>query len=131
MANLEYSESISESDRKVHNCKKCPYVTKSYFYMVYHEKRHHSPLKSSSCERNDLKKYYCKECNFETDLVKKNVGTYIQGGTNASVVPSKQERQEFWKNTKAQGTHLHLTKTKDFVVPIDETEGHSCSIVSV
>ncbi|KAJ3634312.1 hypothetical protein MTP99_011197 [Tenebrio molitor] len=28
-------------------------------------------LKSSRCERNDLEKYYCKHCNFETDLVTK------------------------------------------------------------
>jgi hypothetical protein len=27
------------------------------------------PLESSSCERNDLEKYYCKDCHFETDLV--------------------------------------------------------------
>jgi hypothetical protein len=27
------------------------------------------PLESSRCERNDLEKYYCKDCNFETDLV--------------------------------------------------------------
>ncbi|KAJ3628601.1 hypothetical protein MTP99_015899 [Tenebrio molitor] len=27
------------------------------------------PLEISSCERNDLEKYYCKDCNFETDLV--------------------------------------------------------------
>ncbi|KAJ3623523.1 hypothetical protein MTP99_019744 [Tenebrio molitor] len=27
------------------------------------------PLESSRCERNDLGKYYCEDCNFETDLV--------------------------------------------------------------
>jgi hypothetical protein len=35
------------------------------FYMVNHGK----PLESSRCESNDLEKYYCKDCNFETNLV--------------------------------------------------------------
>ncbi|CAH1380067.1 unnamed protein product, partial [Tenebrio molitor] len=43
MANLEYSESIP----------KC----------------HRLPLELPRCERNDLGKYCCKDCNFETDFV--------------------------------------------------------------
>ncbi|KAJ3628632.1 hypothetical protein MTP99_015928 [Tenebrio molitor] len=70
MQNLEYSESIPKCGyRKIHNCKRCPYVTKSVLNMVNHAKRHRLPLESSSCERNDLEKYYCKGCHFETDLV--------------------------------------------------------------
>ncbi|KAJ3628631.1 hypothetical protein MTP99_015927 [Tenebrio molitor] len=70
MQNLEYSESIPKCDyRKIHNCKRCPYVTRSIFFMVNHAKRHPLPLKSLSSERNDLEKFYCKDCNFETDLV--------------------------------------------------------------
>jgi hypothetical protein len=69
MQNLEYSESIPKCDyRKIHNCKRCPYVTRSIFFMVNHAKRHPLPLKSLSSERNDLEKFYCKDCNFETDL---------------------------------------------------------------
>ncbi|KAJ3620733.1 hypothetical protein MTP99_004658 [Tenebrio molitor] len=55
----------------MHNCERSPYVTKSLFYMVNHQKRHRLPLESSRCERNDLEKYCCKDCNFETDLVTK------------------------------------------------------------
>jgi hypothetical protein len=47
MPNLEYSESIS----------KCGY-----------RKIHRLQLESCRCERNDLEKYHCKDCNFETDL---------------------------------------------------------------
>jgi hypothetical protein len=53
MRNLEYSESIP--------------------------KRHRLPLESCRCERNDLEKYYCKGCNFETDLfviLKKHLKEY-------------------------------------------------------
>ncbi|KAJ3632418.1 hypothetical protein MTP99_009430 [Tenebrio molitor] len=47
MSNLEYSESIPKG----------------------YGKRHRLPFESSRCERNNLEKYYCKDCNFETDLV--------------------------------------------------------------
>jgi predicted RNA-binding Zn-ribbon protein involved in translation (DUF1610 family) len=114
------------------------------------------PLESSRCERNDLEKYYCKDCHFETDLVvilkqhfreyhrkdtdcvqdqPKNdtvVKSYIcqkctfetysilmwikhlvhvltqkkivrmlvkKSGTDANVIPLRQSRQQFWKNT--------------------------------
>ncbi|KAJ3625016.1 hypothetical protein MTP99_018597 [Tenebrio molitor] len=85
MPNLEYGESIS----------KCGYG-----------KIHRLPLESCRCERNDLEKYHCKDCNFETDLGKKNVTMYVQclavmkGGTDASVVPLRQRRQQFWKDTR-------------------------------
>jgi hypothetical protein len=70
MPNLEYSESIPKCGcGKIHNCKICPYVTKSLFYVVSDLKRHGLPLESSRCERNDLEKYFCKDCNFETDLL--------------------------------------------------------------
>ncbi|KAJ3622126.1 hypothetical protein MTP99_002652 [Tenebrio molitor] len=107
MPNLEYSESIPKCGcGKIHNCKICPYVTKSLFYVVSDLKRHGLPLESSRCERNDLEKYFCKDCNFETDLLKKNVRTYVQclvvmnSGTDASVVPLRQRRQQFWKDTR-------------------------------
>ncbi|KAJ3632462.1 hypothetical protein MTP99_009472 [Tenebrio molitor] len=99
MQNLEFTENIPKCGhgKRCHNCKRCPYVTKAPFYMVNHVKRHRLPLESSRCERNDLEKY-CKDCNFETDLVKKNVRTYIQclvvkSGTDPSVVPLRQKRQ--------------------------------------
>jgi uncharacterized protein YlaI len=86
MQNLEYSESIPKCDyRKIHNCKRCPYVTRSIFFMVNHAKRHPLPLKSLSSERNDLEKFYCKDCNFETDLVvifKQHLGQYHRKGTD-------------------------------------------------
>ncbi|KAJ3628565.1 hypothetical protein MTP99_015864 [Tenebrio molitor] len=63
MRNLEYSKSVP----------KCGYgkmtMTKSHFNMVNHAKHHRLPLESFRCERNDLEKYYCKGCNFETDLL--------------------------------------------------------------
>ncbi|XP_068909756.1 RE1-silencing transcription factor B-like [Tenebrio molitor] len=52
MQDLEYSKSLPK-----------------YGYRKIHAKRHRLPLQSSSCERNNLEKYYCKGCNFETDLV--------------------------------------------------------------
>jgi hypothetical protein len=58
MQNLEYTESIP----------KCG-VTKSLFHMANHAKRYQLLLESSSCERNDLENHYCKNCNFESDLV--------------------------------------------------------------
>jgi hypothetical protein len=70
MQNFEYTESIPKCGYgNIHNCKRCPYVTKSLFHMVNHAKRYQLPLKSSSCERNDLENHYCKNCNFESDLV--------------------------------------------------------------
>ncbi|KAJ3632404.1 hypothetical protein MTP99_009416 [Tenebrio molitor] len=58
MPNLEYSESMPKGFGKIHNCK------------VNHAKCHRLPLiQSSRCEKNDVGKYYCKDCNFETDLV--------------------------------------------------------------
>ncbi|CAH1368116.1 unnamed protein product, partial [Tenebrio molitor] len=65
MQNLEFTENIPKCGHR----KRCPYVTKAPFYMVNHVKRHRLPLESSRCERNDLEKYYCKDCNLETDLV--------------------------------------------------------------
>ncbi|KAJ3628574.1 hypothetical protein MTP99_015873 [Tenebrio molitor] len=63
--------------RKDSQCTSCTSVTKSLFNMVNHAKYHRLPLESSSCGRNDLEKYYCKGCNFETNLLyllpKKNV----------------------------------------------------------
>jgi predicted RNA-binding Zn-ribbon protein involved in translation (DUF1610 family) len=70
MPNLEYSESIPKCGHgKIHNSKRCAYVTKSRFNMVNNAKRLQLPLESSRCETNDLEKYYCKDCNFEADLV--------------------------------------------------------------
>jgi hypothetical protein len=70
MPNLECRGNIPKcGPGKIHNCKRCPYVTKAPFYMVNHAKRHRFPLESSRCERTNLEKYYCKDCNFETDLV--------------------------------------------------------------
>jgi predicted RNA-binding Zn-ribbon protein involved in translation (DUF1610 family) len=43
------------------------------------------PLESSRCERNDLEKYYCKSCNFETDLVvilKQHLREYLRKDTD-------------------------------------------------
>ncbi|KAJ3632428.1 hypothetical protein MTP99_009440 [Tenebrio molitor] len=61
MPNLEYNESIPKCGyENIHNCKN---------YMANDVKRHRVPLEPSRCERNDSEKYYCKDCNFETDLV--------------------------------------------------------------
>jgi hypothetical protein len=80
MPNLRCTESTSKCGcRKIHNCYRCPYMTKSPFFMINHMKRNDLPLKSFSCETNDLAKYYCKECDFETDLViifNQHVGEY-------------------------------------------------------
>jgi hypothetical protein len=64
---------------KIHNCDKYRYVTESRFFMKNHTNRNHFPLKSFNCETNDLEKYYCKDCDFETDLViifNQHVGEY-------------------------------------------------------
>jgi hypothetical protein len=83
METLEYTESSPKCGYgEIHDCKRSLHVTKSLFYMVNHSKRHRLPLESSSYERNDLEKYYCKECNFETYLV----------------VILKQHRREYHRN---------------------------------
>jgi hypothetical protein len=86
MPNLEYTESTPKCGyAKIHSCKRCPYVTKSLFYMVNHAKSHWLPIESFSCESSDLEKYYCKDCNFEADLVvifKQHLREYHRKGTN-------------------------------------------------
>jgi hypothetical protein len=86
MPNLEYTESIPKCGyRKIHSCNRCPYVTKSLFYMVNHAASHRLPLESFSCESNNLENYYCKDCNFEADLVvifKQHLKQYHRNGTD-------------------------------------------------
>jgi hypothetical protein len=70
MPNLECTESIPKCGYgKIHNCDRCFYATKSLLCMTNHTKRHQLPLKPFSCDTNDLEKYCCKECDFETDFM--------------------------------------------------------------
>ncbi|CAH1374543.1 unnamed protein product, partial [Tenebrio molitor] len=52
------------------------------------------PFESSSCERNDLEKYYCRGCNFETDLViilKQHFKEYHRKDTDCVQDPPKND----------------------------------------
>ncbi|KAJ3640396.1 hypothetical protein Zmor_003697 [Zophobas morio] len=72
MSTLEYSESLREwgrsSWKNVHNCKLCPYFTTSLFLMVNHVRRHRSSQEKYTCENAKIEEYYCKDCDFRTEL---------------------------------------------------------------
>ena len=70
MGNLEYSETFAQisSPKNIHNCKLCPYFTKSCFLMVNHIRRHRSSMTLFNCETTTVENYYCKDCNVETEL---------------------------------------------------------------
>ena len=72
MSILEYSEIPTRwgrsSWKNVHNCKQCPYFTTSLFLMVNHVRRHSSPLEKLNCEHASIEVYYCKDCDFKTEL---------------------------------------------------------------
>jgi hypothetical protein len=61
MTNLEYAENVHKY--------KCPFDKKSLFFVIGHSKRHRFELELSTCETTSLEKYYCKSCNFQTDLI--------------------------------------------------------------
>jgi hypothetical protein len=70
MPNLEYSESIGKcAHGETHSCDRYPCITKLPFLMTNHIKRHQLLLEISSCETNDLEKYYCKDCDFQADFL--------------------------------------------------------------
>jgi hypothetical protein len=61
MANLEHTGIILKYEcGRIHDCDGRPYVSRSLFF-------HQIP--SFICETNSLKKYNCKDCDFESDLV--------------------------------------------------------------
>jgi hypothetical protein len=73
MQNLEFTKNIPKCGhgKRCHNCKRCPYVTKTSFYMVNHVKRHRLPLESSRCERT---KFENKNRNFVYSPIFTSVG---------------------------------------------------------
>ena len=72
MSTLEYSEALStygrSSRKNVHNCKQCPYFTTTLFLMFNHVRQHRSSPEKFKCENAKIEPYYCKDCNFKTDL---------------------------------------------------------------
>jgi hypothetical protein len=71
MANQEYSGGALVYG-SVHKYDKCPFASKSLSFVIDHTRRHHFKQEiqeSSTCETTTLEKYYCKSCNFETDLI--------------------------------------------------------------
>ena len=72
MAILEYSETFiapgKSSWKNVHNCNLCLYFTTSYFFMVNHVRRHRAPLERFTCSEAEIETYYCKDCDFKTEL---------------------------------------------------------------
>ena len=82
MAALEYSENYARMgsfSNKVHNCKICPFFSTSVFRMVNHVRTHRSPLTHFSCEKSNVELYFCKDCNFQTNLtllMKKHIKNY-------------------------------------------------------
>ncbi|XP_063926471.1 zinc finger autosomal protein-like isoform X2 [Zophobas morio] len=82
MAALESSENdprMGLLSNKVHNCKNCPFSSTSLFRMVNHVRTHRSPLTHFNCEKSNVDLYFCKDCNFQTDLtllMKKHIENY-------------------------------------------------------
>ncbi|XP_063929914.1 RE1-silencing transcription factor-like [Zophobas morio] len=72
MSSLDYCEAIatgrSSSWKNVHNCELCSYFTLSFFLMTNHMRRHRSCLEKFSCENTKIEVYYCKDCDFKTEL---------------------------------------------------------------
>ena len=72
MSTLEYSKALvahgRSSWKNVHNCKLCPHFTTSILSMVNHVRRHRSSLEKFTCSKAKIEVYYCKDCDFKTDL---------------------------------------------------------------
>ncbi|XP_063930339.1 zinc finger X-chromosomal protein-like [Zophobas morio] len=72
MSTLEYCEAIAARGRSlwknIHNCKLCVYSTTSFFFMVNHMRRHRSALEEFTCDNAKIEAYYCKDCDFKTEL---------------------------------------------------------------
>ncbi|XP_063927065.1 zinc finger protein 142-like isoform X2 [Zophobas morio] len=95
MSVLEYSESFrawgKSSWRNVHRCKLCPYFTTSLFFMVNHVRRHRSPLAKLTCGKAKIELFYCKDCDFKTELtilfkqhINKNHGVKVESRDDLS-----------------------------------------------
>ncbi|KAJ3644431.1 hypothetical protein Zmor_022164 [Zophobas morio] len=70
MAHLEYhgtNTAPSKFYKSVHRCKKCPYYTKSIFFMKNHVRRHKVHHKFNCGEI--LETFSCYECRFTTHLI--------------------------------------------------------------
>ncbi|XP_063927294.1 putative zinc finger protein 66 [Zophobas morio] len=72
MSTLEFSEALAalgrSSWKNVHNCKLCPYFSTSLVLMVNHVRRHRSTLEKFTCSNPKIESYYCKDCDFQTEL---------------------------------------------------------------
>ncbi|XP_063929927.1 zinc finger protein 626-like [Zophobas morio] len=72
MSTLEYCKAFATSWRSswknVHNCKLCAYFTPSLFLMINHVRRHRSSLEEFTCGNAELEVFYCKDCDFKTEL---------------------------------------------------------------
>ena len=85
MSVAEYCEKFTtwvnwaKSPNRTPTCKVCPDFTPSNFLMGHHARRHRSSSMPFNCEKSDIEIYYCKECNFQTELTllfKQHVETY-------------------------------------------------------
>ena len=73
MSILEYSENfvrhLKSPPKNAHHCKLCPFFTTSTFLMVNHVKQHSSPsLSHFNCQSVNIETYWCKDCNFQSEL---------------------------------------------------------------
>ena len=72
MSTLEYFETFAtrgtSSWENVHKCKLCPYFTTALFFMISHVRRHRFPLEKFTCDNAKIEAYYCKDCDFKTEL---------------------------------------------------------------
>ena len=72
MSTLEYFETFATCGRSswenVHKCKLCPYFTTALFFMISHVRRHRFPLEKFTCDNAKIEAYYCKDCDFKTEL---------------------------------------------------------------
>ena len=72
MSTLEYYETLATREKSswknVHKCKLCPYFTTALFRMINHVRKHRFPLDKFTCDNAKIEPYYCKDCDFKTEL---------------------------------------------------------------
>src|SRR5699024_8593903 len=50
-------------------CQKCPYYTRSIFFLLNHVIRHQHRRIEFDCENSSLEEYFCEQCQFSTNIL--------------------------------------------------------------